>query len=98
MCGDGLSRPASELQLESEKAKLDVVTGMHVYSVQPGVPKVKQEGLYCISEQRKHLPPSYCTSACLPAPQPGMNSGRQPQWCCLPLLASAPAHLLVLAC
>lgn len=28
------------VQLEGEKAKLQVVTGMHVYSVQPGVPKV----------------------------------------------------------
>jgi hypothetical protein len=27
------------VQLEAEKARLDVVTAMHVYSVQPGVPK-----------------------------------------------------------
>lgn len=32
------------LQLEAEKAKLSVVTGMHVYSVQPGVPKASEGG------------------------------------------------------
>jgi hypothetical protein len=32
--------PCPCLQLEAAKAKLSVVTGMHVYSVQPGVPKV----------------------------------------------------------
>lgn len=28
-------------QIEDAKAKLEVVTALHVYSVQPGVPKVR---------------------------------------------------------
>ncbi len=42
--GSWLNRtaPSVLLQLEAEKAKLNVVTGMHVYSVQPGVPKASQ--------------------------------------------------------